>query len=243
MMRMLHRTPLSNRATAFLKKRTEKVAGAGDPKKEADRLWSMKNNMAFDEIRKTLAEMASGNERCMYCEDSAGSDIDHFRPKALYPLYAYTWSNYLTACGRCNSNYKRDEFPLDDKDAPLLIDPTSEDPRSHLGLSLMTGKVVALSPKGRESARVYGLGRRELEKGRAANKTAFEALLEKYGRARERGEADEAERVKQAIFEMPHSSVFTAIIDTASGDNADLFLSRECLDVIEKHPEVREWLG
>ncbi len=241
-MRMLHRIPLSQRATTFLNKRTERVQKAEDPGTEAARLWNLKNNKAFDEIRKTLAEMASGNERCMYCEDSVGTDIEHFRPKALYPLYAYRWSNYLIACGRCKSNYKRDELPLDENNVPLLAEPTSEDPRDHLGLSLITGKIVALSRKGRDSARVYGLERRELEKGRAANKTAFEALLEKYGRARELGKDDEAERVKQAVFEMPHSSVFVTMIDTASDENADLFLGRECLDVIEKHPEVREWL-
>ncbi len=241
-MRMLNRIPLSHRATAFLNKRIERVEKAEDPRIEAARLWRLKNNKAFDERRKTLAEMAAGNERCMYCEDSAGADIEHFRPKSLYPFYAYKWPNYLIACGRCNSNYKRDEFPLDENNAPLLIDPTSENPRDHLGLSLMTGKIITLSRKGRESARVYGLERKELERGRAANKTAFEALLEKYGRAREHGKENEAERVKQAVLEMPHSSVFAAMIDTALDDNADLFLSRECLDVIEKHPEVREWL-
>lgn len=58
---------------------------------------------------------------CAYCGSKVGTtdegsredegDVDHFRPKALYPWLAYTFSNHLLSCGVCNSRRKRDEFP------------------------------------------------------------------------------------------------------------------------------------
>ena len=57
--------------------------------------------------------MAPGVQRCMYCLDSLGTDIDHFEPKSRRPLRTFCWHNHLLACSRCNSNYKREEYPCD----------------------------------------------------------------------------------------------------------------------------------
>lgn len=58
-----------------------------------------------------LTGMAPGHQRCMYCGDSQGTDIDHFEPKSQAPLRTFDWTNYLLACSYCNSNQKRDLFP------------------------------------------------------------------------------------------------------------------------------------
>ncbi len=66
-----------------MKKRTQLVAAKpsdAERAKEVNRLWDSKDNKAFDEIKKNLRDMAPGLERCMYCEDSAGNDIEHFWP-------------------------------------------------------------------------------------------------------------------------------------------------------------------
>ena len=59
-------------------------------------------NAAFRTVRNRLAVMCSGARRCSYCEDSVGDEIEHIRPKALYPEKTFVWENYLLACGQCN---------------------------------------------------------------------------------------------------------------------------------------------
>jgi hypothetical protein len=63
----------------------------------------------FRAVRETLRRMCPGIERCMFCEDSVGTAIEHFLPKALFPSKALTWENYLLACARCNGK-KSDSF-------------------------------------------------------------------------------------------------------------------------------------
>src|SRR5689334_14410663 len=103
----LHRPQLSARSSKFLAKRSAKVAAAVEPAAEVRRLWKLRNNATFAEILGHLRTMAAGLTRCCYCEDSAGTDIEHFYPKVAYPDRAFSWPNYLLACSTCNSNFKR----------------------------------------------------------------------------------------------------------------------------------------
>ena len=73
---------------------------------EGKRLFKSRNskrNGTFKAVRKTLSVMCRGPRRCMYCEDSAADEVEHFRPKDLYPEAVFVWMNYLYACGRCNT--------------------------------------------------------------------------------------------------------------------------------------------
>ncbi|MCP4698318.1 MAG: hypothetical protein GY862_15905 [Gammaproteobacteria bacterium] len=89
-----------------------------------------------------LEEMAGKRCRCMYCNDSRGTDIEHFRPKAVYIAYAFDWNNMLLVCTGCNRK-KSDTFPVDDKDNPLLIDPSLDDPWRHLVFIPQTGELAS----------------------------------------------------------------------------------------------------
>ena len=53
-----------------------------------------------------LSAMCHGPRRCMYCEDSAADEVEHFRPTDLYPEFVFAWMNYLYACGPCNVRKK-----------------------------------------------------------------------------------------------------------------------------------------
>ena len=97
-MRHIQRLQLSPGTLAFLSKRSKAVAAAADAWAEAGRLWDLQANKAFREIREVLRRMAPGIERCMYCEDSHGTAIAHFWPRAGYPDRAFDWLNYLIAC-------------------------------------------------------------------------------------------------------------------------------------------------
>jgi uncharacterized protein (TIGR02646 family) len=102
--------------------------------------------------------MAGGLKRCAYCEDSVADEVEHIRPKDLYPEAVFTWSNYLYACGPCNGPKnngfaivetvdgrvvatsvarKRTDPVIPPRAGPAaLIDPRREDPLAHLILDL-----------------------------------------------------------------------------------------------------------
>jgi uncharacterized protein (TIGR02646 family) len=99
--------------------------------------------------------MTGVRERCFYCEDSRGNDIDHFWPKSVYPNKCFRWDNFLLACSSCNG-CKGNQFPLDGAGLPLLIDPTVEDPWDFLFLEATTGQVVAKVDPGTALPNVRG---------------------------------------------------------------------------------------
>lgn len=73
-------------------------------KEQAIKYWENRTtNAAFAEIKELLKIMAYGAQRCAYCEDSVGDEIEHIRPKSLYPQSCFVWTNYLYACGSCNA--------------------------------------------------------------------------------------------------------------------------------------------
>jgi len=88
-----------------------------------------------------LREMAGRRQRCMYCSDSHGADIEHFWPKAVYPERVFRWTNLLLCCTECG-RFKGKRFPLDDG-VPMLLDPTEHDPWMHLDFDPATGNLVA----------------------------------------------------------------------------------------------------
>lgn len=54
------------------------------------------------------------HRKCVYCEGAInarrGSHVEHFKPKALFPLAAYEWTNYFLGCPGCNGA-KSDKWP------------------------------------------------------------------------------------------------------------------------------------
>jgi uncharacterized protein (TIGR02646 family) len=243
-MRRLHRTPLSDKTRIFLRKRANQVAQVADARHtaaEAKRLWDRLDNKAFREVRRTLAAMASGVERCMYCEDSEGTAIEHFWPRAVYPLRAFDWDNYLLACSRCNSNYKRDRFPLDPAGLPLLLNPVEEEPFDHLAFSASTGRYEPLTDKGRSSEEVYGLNRATLTRARSNAWVVLQKLIVVYARAKEEGDLAEAARIEAAVREYPFAGVLAALLHLAAGPGAAL-VHPASLQALRQNPEIQSWV-
>ncbi|HYO69330.1 MAG TPA: hypothetical protein VEU33_24950 [Archangium sp.] len=247
-MRKLERPGLSLYTLALLAKRTEEIAGAVEPVAEARQLWERKDKAAFKEIRDTLRAMAPGRERCMYCEDSAAKDIEHFWPKARYPLRAFDWLNYLLACGDCNSNHKRTRFPLDDSGAPMLIDPTVDDPTEHLELSPVTGRIADLTPKGAASIEVFGLNSRDyLVRGRRSAWRAIARMLRDYDEFCTQRDWRRARQVQEDVCQNGFASVFVWFVRIATGPHAahyiqSGYLDSRCLAILEKYPDIKGWL-
>lgn len=126
-----------------------------------------KDDPPFVEIKKLLTAMCWGARRCTYCEDSVADEIEHFRPKDLYPEVVFDWANYLYACGPCNGP-KNNQFgvlvgadetvtdvtrarkaaiePPDEGD-PALLDPRRDDPLDYLVLDLDDTFAFAAKPR------------------------------------------------------------------------------------------------
>lgn len=255
-MRRLQRTALSSKESQWLCKQTAKILAKPESarKTESDRLWkSAKQNQARNQlqpIQKKLQDMCSGLDRCMYCEDSQATAIEHFWPRSLRPQGAFIWENLLFACAHCNSNEKRTQFPQDANGQPLLIDPTAEDPLDHLVLVPLTGKFEPRidadgqqSPKGRKSIDTYGLYRTLLEQGRRNAWVALKALLLLYDADLKANRDESADTVRQAICEQAFSSVLTYMLHFHQTARAALaqILPPDCLAVLDERPEISQW--
>jgi uncharacterized protein (TIGR02646 family) len=247
-MRRLVRRKLSAATTTYLDSQTALVLAEppSGQKALAKRLWKQAGKTkAFDEVRAVLQTMASGLRRCMYCEDSRGVAIDHFWPLSRYPRRAFRWHNYLYACTYCNSNEKRDQFPIEPiTRRPLLVKPTREDPSAHLVFAPSTGmfRPRSSSPKGEPTIRVFGLNLRpELPVGRHDAFTALQSLLVDYADQRRKGLDAQADKIKSAVKNHPFSAVFVYLVQIAAKASGAPLLRPECLAALDAYPEIKTW--
>lgn len=168
-MRHVKRLTLNKKLTDYLVKKQTKVdqkqiAGTLTPENE----WkSARQTKSIGNVLAILQRMMGDRERCMYCLDSHGADIEHFWPKTPYPERMFLWSNLLLCCTECG-RFKGNRFPLDNGQ-PLLIDPTAEDPWDHIDFDPSTGNLTAKfdlqandwSVKGLKTVETLQLDRRE----------------------------------------------------------------------------------
>lgn len=237
-MKKLKRMSLSFHAIRFLQNRSDKVE---KDVTQASRLWKMRRNKAFDEIRFLLSKMATGLQTCMYCETNEATDIEHFWPRSLYPHRVFDWLNYLLACTNCNSNHKRDRFPLDAQGLPLLIDPTVDDPLEHLEFLPRYGSYMGITEKGRQSVEVFGLERETLRRSRRNAWVALQGLIVLYAACRSRERLPQAEDIRRTVCEYPFSSVLCRLLDLAARPSAYALMDEDCLGALRRYPEIHNW--
>jgi uncharacterized protein (TIGR02646 family) len=224
---------------------TQKVTEHTSPKAEAERLWNQKASRPFDGAVDAGA-MAAGRARCMYCEDDRGTDIEHFYPKATYPLRAFSWRNYLLACGHCNSNLKREQFPLDAAGQPALVDPTVDDPAAHLVFLPTTGEFRSIGSKGAPSIEVFALNDhtppRKLPQARQKTLVKLIVILQEYDRALETAEVEYAALLKETVRDEPFPAVLGWLLRVAQGPNAALVLAKtpDLPGILQRHG-VADW--
>ena len=116
--------------------------------------YNRQQNRVFGVVRGQLAAMCAGATRCGYCEDAAADEVEHIRPKDLYPEAVFDWQNYLLACGQCNGGKnnrfsvirsgrlidvtrgRNDPVRRPQSGAPAPINPCHEDPLAFLDLEI-----------------------------------------------------------------------------------------------------------
>ena len=200
--------------------------------------YNKNRNPTFVAVRKKLAELCGGIRRCMYCEDSVADEVEHFKPKDLYPEVVFAWRNYLYACGGCNGG-KNNRFSVIEsgngglvdvtrlrrarvtpprKGAATLIDPRHENPLDFIVLDLRnTFEFTPVADVGTVEYRradytidLLRLNDRDyLREGRRNAMKTYRALLAEYVGLR-RAERPDRDRaqVKRCIRCNPHPTVW-----------------------------------
>jgi uncharacterized protein (TIGR02646 family) len=208
-------------------------AGQIDAAKHLFTTRNIKHNQTFSVVRRYLDALCFGERSCAYCERSMADEVEHVRPKSLFPGAVFVWRNYIYACGPCNgvklNNYprriggvicnvsRRRGEPIVPPPAgdDLLIDPRAEDPAEFLQLDLNTCQVIAvrgLDPSRAERAHqtidTIGLNRPGLIKARGQHLQNYIARLQRYIFLRDHDEVADADAYAADIQTMGHPMVW-----------------------------------
>lgn len=134
-------------------------------------------------------------------------NVEGRSPKSIsdsgYWWSAYDWENYLAACNRCNSGWKRNLFPIEDapraippleanNETALLLNPfRGEDPADHLEYTDI-GQIKALnnSRYGKATIVTCGLDRPSLVQARNEKVTRAFELVNEYFEAKTKEERE-----------------------------------------------------
>jgi len=237
---MLHLPPeeLPPRVRESLANARDKLAAVGDYAArvaDAERHWNNARPSVVNPVRATLQHMCGEAEACCYCANSIGSEVEHVRPKALYPDETFVWPNLLLICGRCNRR-KNARFSIlvegelvdvtRPRGAPIeppqagpmaLIDLRREDPLNFVELELETGILVERPPAGTlEHVRAGYTIRATLRLNDAPHPVwrrqaydTFRARLSEIARALERGEdARYVDGLRATLLRLPQQLVW-----------------------------------
>lgn len=134
---------------------------------------------------KSALEAASYG-KCMYCESRVTAtyfgDVEHIKPKALFPQFEFDWDNLGFVCARCN-NAKRDKW----EDATPFLNPYEEDPSEHLCHVGAFVYEVNGSERGEYTWMQVDLNRPELAQARQERINNIRVLVGKLNRTKSAG--------------------------------------------------------
>ncbi|RKZ79327.1 MAG: hypothetical protein DRR19_25120 [Candidatus Parabeggiatoa sp. nov. 1] len=233
----------------------------------AKRLFTLRNthkNKTFQTVRATLDKMCSGARRCCYCEDSCADEVEHIRPKDIYPELVFAWQNYLYACGTCNvpkgkkiaviesktghfvnvARRKNDPIVPPLQGISVLIDPRSENPLDYMALDLLdTFMFVPTADNDTQAYRranytikVLRLNSREvLIKARRNAFDSYKARLYEYQKKQTNGATCQALKyLTKSLQEMHHPTVWIEMKRQHRFHN-------ELNKLFQEIPEALEW--
>jgi hypothetical protein len=73
----------------------------------------------------------AGFDKCMYCESKIShtyyGDIEHIKPKSIFPKLEFVWRNLGFVCAKCNG-MKKDKF----NESCPFVNPYEEEPENHI---------------------------------------------------------------------------------------------------------------
>lgn len=197
--------------------------------------YNRQGNSVFRVVRERLAIMCSGARRCGYCEDSVGDEVEHIKPKDLYPEDVFVWENYLLACGICNgaknnrfavissnrlvdvTRGRNDRVRKPRRGSPAPVNPHKENPLVFFDLEI-TDTFVFLPRDGlsrtdesraKYSIEVLKLNRDILLAARREAYGSYRARLIEYREARDNGASqNQLNHLRIAITNSAHPTVW-----------------------------------
>lgn len=135
------------------------------------------NKYKQEDVKQVLIEMYEG--LCCYCESPIGvqtyEQIEHLKPKSIFPQFCFEWTNLHLSCQVCNISYKKTNW---DKDNPIL-DPTVDKIEDFLEIDLESGEIVPINNNARANTTIEhtGLNRDNLVKRRKSIIITMKKLL------------------------------------------------------------------
>ena len=127
MRRLPQRPTLPAAVAARLAAETAAIKSHSDSKAEAERRFNnARKTKWFKPVVDRLADLSGFGQRCMFCSGSESSDVEHYKPKAVFPDLAMTWENYLWSCTPCNRS-KSNRFPPHTELGGRFVNPLDDD--------------------------------------------------------------------------------------------------------------------
>ena len=173
------------------------------PEKEKQKLISHYRN---DFVRSALIKSSFG--KCAFCEcipsEGGNVEIEHFKPKSIYPDLTFEWINFLPACRKCNGS--KDSH---DTGVEPIINPYDTDPKDVFYFEDIEIKSVEspLKESANKTIEVCGLNTVRLWKPRAEilvslrvfSRAIEEALEELKNADTERKKVNKVRKLREAI--------------------------------------------
>lgn len=109
-----------------LQRHTDAIVASPHPKEAAEKRYaSARKTQWFGEVLSKLRTMAGPGEPCMLCDANEATDVEHYRPKSVFPERAFQWENLLWGCSACN-RFKGSRFPPDTEPGGQILNPVED---------------------------------------------------------------------------------------------------------------------
>jgi hypothetical protein len=96
----------------------------------------------FEPVIAALRGISGVGQFCMYCSANEPSEVEHFRPLAVFPQDTFEYNNYLWVCGICNRNYKGNKFPPVNHPGEPILNPLDDDVWAYFFLDTRFGRLL-----------------------------------------------------------------------------------------------------
>lgn len=176
-MRRLSRRPKLESGTLYALNRAKRMSQhSSNSTADARKRWKQaRQRIWFKDVLLALRKLAGPGQACMFCSSNESSDIDHLKPKSVFPGQTFDWENLLWVCAVCN-RYKGDRYPPITEPGPEILDPAGVNPWDHLFIDRVTGLLVGVwrieinapDERAESTIRIVNLNREALQERRLA---------------------------------------------------------------------------
>ena len=140
-------------------------------KKQAEKVYeAARKSKWFQPVVENLRKLCGEGELCMYCSSNEPSQVEHYRPKSVFPERALEYENYLWACDICN-RAKSDRFPPDTEAGESILNPMEDNVWEHFFLEDTFGRLLKRTdgetekpfPRAESTCKIVGIDRENVQ--------------------------------------------------------------------------------